>query len=109
MNIKKTLALKLAKQYLTEDDLATLLIESVEDVTQTKEEEEILFEDLRGIEGLHTYLARVMLNDKNRYFAAGSPMEQVLTKGAYNRTMYLKSKLNKKIVKPEKLASPRTA
>jgi hypothetical protein len=51
------------------------------------------------------------LSDVKRYFAAGSPMEQLQIKGAYNRTLYLRSKLrdsgeDKKVVK---LDSPRTA
>lgn len=109
MNIKKTI-LKLAKQYLTEEDIVSLFTEKFEHINRSKQEDELLFEDLRKIEGFSEYLTNTLASDKDRYFSAGSPMEQLMVKGAYNRTLYLRSKLrDRKLDKEVKLDSPRHA
>lgn len=109
MNIKRNLAKKLAKQYLTEDDLAQLLVEYVESSNQSKEEIDLMFEDLKKVEGFQEYLSNTLSADKDRYFGAGSPMEQLMVKGAYNRTLYYRSKLREKKGEVVKLESPRTS
>lgn len=109
MNIQKSIAKKLAKQYLTEEDLIKLLADIIESqpTRRGKQDDEILFEELKKVEGFQDYLSNTLIADKDRYFAAGSPMEQLMTKGAYNRTFYLRSKLREK--KEVKLDSPRHA
>lgn len=107
MNIKnaqRKLALKLAK-HLTEEDLVQLLVETVESERRNKLEDGLLFDELKKVEGFQEYLSNTLAADKDRYFGAGSPMEQLLVKGAYNRTLYLRSKLREP--KEVKLDSPR--
>lgn len=106
MKFTKELAKKLAKQYLSEDELALLLIESIETVRRNTGDDELLFEELKKMEGFQEYLTNTMVKDKDRYFMAASPMEQLMIKGALNRTLYLRSKLREK-KEVVKLDSPR--
>lgn len=106
MNIKKNIALKLAKEYLTEDDLTKLLIDCVESSRRTKQDDELLFDELKKVEGFQDYLSNTLIADKDRYFGAGTPMEQLLVKGAYNRTFYIRSKL-REVKEVQKMESPR--
>lgn len=107
----KKLIKYLAKRFLTEDDFSVLLVDSVEKTNMSKEEVELLFKDIKNIQGFHEYLNNTLDADIKRYFGAGSPMEQLQVKGAYNRTLYLRSKLREveKPEKPIKLESPRHA
>lgn len=105
--MKHKIIKKLAES-LTEDELCSLLIKSVEAKRQSKEEVELMFNDLKKVEGFQDYLTNTLVADKDRYFGAGSPMEQLMVKGAYNRTLYLRSKLREK-KDDVKLESPRHA
>lgn len=103
--MKRNIALKFA-EYLTEDDLCSLLTKHIESSKRIKTDDDILFEELKKVEGFQEYLSNTIVADKERYFNAGSPMEQLQVKGAHNRTLYLRSKLREKreVVKME---SPR--
>ena len=54
--------------------------------------EKQLFKDLAGIDGFHDYLSQALAKDIKTYFQA-SPGAQLMIKGAFNRTLYLKKKL----------------
>jgi len=103
--IKKTIKY-LASKFLTQDDFGVLLIDTVERINRSKEEDLIVLDDVKKVEGFHEYLNNMLDSDIKRYFAAGSPMEQLQVKGAYNRTLYLRSKL-REVNKVVKLESPR--
>lgn len=95
----------MARQYLTEDDICQLLVDKVSMERFSTDEEDIMWDELKKIEGFQSYLTNTMVKDKDRYFGATTPMEQLMTKGAFNRTMYIRSKLREK--KEVKLDNPR--
>ena len=78
----------------TEDDLAYRLAEKlgVQDEIDTDYEKKI-FLDLKGTDGLVQYLREAAARDKDRYFGAASKEEQLVIRGAFARTMYLKSRI----------------
>lgn len=106
MGHTKKLIKYLAKRFLTEDDFGSLLVDSVQRINRSKEEDITVFKDIKKVDGFHEYLNNTLDSDIKRYFAAGSPMEQLQVKGAYNRTLYLRSKLRESD-KPTNLESPR--
>lgn len=88
----------LEKHPLTEQELLGMYVMSLPKDCEilTKKEDISLFERLSQVEGLSDYLAMTIHKDMQRYFSAGSPMEQIQIKGAASRTIYLKSKLGLK-------------
>lgn len=62
---------------------------------------------LKGVDGIEEFIRESMSADVKRYFTAGSPMEQLLVKGAYFRMQYLLNLLQKdggkKETKPAKM------
>lgn len=60
-----------------------------------KDEERKLFEKLSEIDGFADYLRTTMAHDVQRYFVATTPMEQLLARGAFQRTLYLRGLLKK--------------
>lgn len=86
------------KTDLDEDDLVYLLASKLnidlEDEIDDEYEKKI-FSDLKNVDGFIKYLREAAARDKNRYFAAGTTQEQLIIRGSFARTMYLKSKLSK--------------
>lgn len=75
-----------------------------------RDSEKKLFEKLAEVEGFADYLREMLSNDIIRYFKATTPMEQLMARGAYSRTLYLKSLLSlKKKDKEVKFISKRHA
>lgn len=106
MNILKNIIKYLSTKYLTESEISGLLINKVDYVKRDKKEDDLLFNDLKSVEGFVEYLTNFLYSDRNRYFNATTPMEQLMIKGAYNRIMYLRSKLVE-TKSDVKLTSPR--
>lgn len=82
---------------LDEDSLAFMLAEKLNidvDDEIDEEYEKKIFKDLKGVDGLVQYLRDAAARDKNRYFAAGSAQEQLIIRGSFARTMYLKAKIS---------------
>lgn len=84
------------KPLLTEEIIYKLSLSLFSDVSEnakfTKEEEKLVAKQLFVVEGYSEYLKSVMAKDIKRYFAASSPVEQLMIKGAYNRTLYFYTK-----------------
>mgnify|MGYP001587398077 CR=1 FL=1 len=78
----------------TEDELAKMLADKlgVQDEIDSDYEKKI-FLDLKGTDGLVQYLREAAARDKDRYFGAASKEEQLVIRGAFARTMYLKSRI----------------
>ncbi len=78
----------------SEDELAYMLAEKlgVQDEIDSEYEKKI-FLDLKGTDGLVQYLREAAARDKDRYFGAASKEEQLVIRGAFARTMYLKSRI----------------
>ena len=55
-----------------------------------------VIEELRSIQELPDFLRDTMSEDVKRYFNATSPVEQLMTKGAYFRTKWLLNLIAKK-------------
>lgn len=85
------------KGFLTEEELIELSITifSYGEDTPDKEMEAEMFEDLSGVENFMEYLRQTMFNDVNRYFSASSEANRNQVKGAYSRSMYLRSRVMK--------------
>ena len=79
----------------TEDALALMLAEKlgVQDEIDLEYEKKILA-DLKGTDGLIQYLREAAARDKDRYFGAATKEEQLIIRGAFARTMYLKAKIS---------------
>lgn len=84
----------LTKLNYGEDELALMLAEKlgVQDEIDSEYEKKI-FLDLKGTDGLVQYLREAAARDKDRYFGAASKEEQLVIRGAFARTMYLKAKI----------------
>ena len=72
-----------------------------------------IFKDLATVDGLQEYLSQTLAQDLKRYFQS-PPGAQLLVKGAFNRTLYLKNKIKKhsevrrkKVEKNSKMKSKR--
>lgn len=78
----------------TEDELALALAMKlgVQDEI-TKDYEKKIFADLKGTDGLVAYLREAAARDKDRYFGAQTDAERSVIRGAFARTMYLKTKI----------------
>lgn len=79
----------------TEDELSLMLAESlgIQDEIDSEYEKKI-FSDLKGTDGLIQYLREAAAKDKDRYFGAATKEEQLIIRGAFARTMYLKSRIS---------------
>lgn len=91
---------------LTEDQVLSLYVDSVDigDLNISKEFEKKMFEKLSAIEEFPEYLRLTINRDTQRYFSSQTPLEQMMIKGASQRTLFFKSNLIKtkdaKEVKP---------
>lgn len=79
----------------TEDELSFMLAEKlgVQDNIDPEYEKKILA-DLKDTDGLVQYLRETAARDKDRYFGAATQPEQLIIRGAFARTMYLKAKIS---------------
>lgn len=80
---------------LTEDELALMLAFKLgtQDAIDPEYESKI-FADLKGTDGLVQYLREAAARDKDRYFGCTTKEEQLIVRGAFARTMYLKAKIS---------------
>lgn len=78
----------------TEDELAFALARKLGILDDIDSEyEKKIFADLKGTDGLVAYLRESAARDKDRYFGAATPAEQMMIRGSFSRTMYLKGKI----------------
>ena len=78
----------------TEDQLAYRLAEKLGVLDEIDSEyEKKIFRDLKGTDGLVQYLREAAARDKDRYFGAATKEEQLVIRGAFARTMYLKARI----------------
>ncbi len=89
----------------SEDILALWLAKKlgVQDTIDTDYEKKI-FADLKETDGLVQYLREAAARDKDRYFGVATKEEQLIIRGAFARTMYLKARISG--TEPEKLQFP---
>lgn len=83
------------KSTLTVEELSLLLAEKLKDAEPVVDEaqERALFKELKGFDGIVDYLRTTAARDIRRYFGAATKEEQLLIRGAFARTMYLKTKI----------------
>lgn len=107
----------LMTQDVSLDELCDLSIKALGNVFDTtplsKDEEYVMFKEMGKIEGLSEYMADTMSRDIKRAFGS-DPRVQEQVRGAYSRTLYFRSLMNRKSpdsepVKPEQLSSDRYA
>ena len=86
----------LNKEPLTEDELSFMLAELLLDVNDdfTSETEEKIFTQVRGVDGLVSYLRDAANKDMRRYFGATTKEEQLIIRGSYARTNYLRARIS---------------
>jgi hypothetical protein len=91
---------------LTEDELSYMLACRLGVLDEIDAEyEKKIFSDLKGTDGLVQYLREAAARDKDRYFGAQSKEEQLVIRGSFARTMYLKSKIMTVDDAPKKTAT----
>lgn len=82
------------KNLLSEDELSLMLAKKLGVLDAIDEEyEKKIFADLKGTDGLVAYLREAAARDKDRYFGATTKEEQLVIRGSFARTMYLKAKI----------------
>lgn len=95
----------------TDEEVLAIIDKSFGDIdldesTIDKEDEKKLFEELGAIEGLQEYLRKTLALDMKRHFAA-QPIQQMLIRGAFQRTAFLRKKISERSKEFTKLSSPR--
>lgn len=60
-----------------------------------REREDSIMKDMNQVDGLADYLREIAALDKDRYFAASTPQEQLIARGAFIRTVWLRSKVTR--------------
>ena len=85
----------LSEKPFTEVELSQMISDLiyVEDINIDKDFDNKVYEGLKQVEGYVEYLRIMAERDKSRYFSAQTPLEQLITKGAYSRAHYLKAKV----------------
>lgn len=85
----------LSDKPFTEGELSRMLSDLiyVEDVSIDKKFDDEIFKALKGVDGFVEYLRIMTERDIHRYFSAQTPQEQLITRGAFVRAHYLKSKV----------------
>lgn len=95
----------LSSNPFTEEELSFMLAGLLDDATEDLSDkvQEKMFTELQAITGLVDYLRRSANKDMVRYFGALTPQEQLIIRGAFARTNYLKSKIisGGKVSKPK--------
>ena len=79
----------------TEEELSYMLVSLLgdEDDELGEKEEQKIFSEAKKVEGLVEYLRRTATKDVKRYFGVPTPHEQLIIRGSFARTLYLKSKI----------------
>jgi hypothetical protein len=88
----------LKKNPLTEDEVLSLYAQTITDcydATISPKLHEQIMTALAGVEGYSDFLRATISKDMQRYFNAQTPLDQLLIKGAANRTLYFKSCIHK--------------
>lgn len=83
---------------LTEDELLMMYANTINDCNDaviTPKLQEQIMKALSNVEGYADYLRVTISKDMQRYFNAQTPVDQLLIKGAANRTLYFKSCIHK--------------
>lgn len=85
----------LTKEPFTVEELSYMLERATTKVESdfSKQEEERLFKELKTIEGFVEWLKSAAKNDKDRYFGATTPFEQLVIRGSYARTNYIAARI----------------
>ena len=80
---------------LTEEELTIMLVKlwDYEDEDVDEKEEEIIFKSLKQVEGFVQFLKSTANRDIKRYFLATTPSEQLMIRGSFSRTNYLRTKI----------------
>lgn len=79
----------------TEDELALMMAQKLNDITDEidAEYEKKIFSELKNTDGLVQYLREAANRDIKRYFGAATKEEQLIIRGSFARTSYLKTKI----------------
>lgn len=93
----------------TVDELSSMLSNKLgEFEDDMNEQAEVqVFSAARGVEGLAEYLRIAAQKDVQRYFAASTKEEQLMIRGSFARTNYLRSRIMNGGVKKTKLDGTR--
>ena len=85
----------LTKEPFSVEELSLMLEKATNEVDADfpKEEEKRLFNELKNVEGFVVWLKNAAKNDKDRYFGAQTPMEQLVIRGSYARTNYIAARI----------------
>lgn len=85
----------LSKSPFTEDELCFMLAQKMGDVEPVIEQkdEDSIFKRASEVEGLAMLLKETAYRDIRRYFGATNQNEQMIIRGAFSRTNYLRSKI----------------
>lgn len=88
----------LRKNPFSEEELSFLLVELLGDMDIKIDEkvEQKMFEEISEVEGFTEYLRITANKDIQRYFGATTPQEQLIIRGSFSRTNYLKTKITSK-------------
>lgn len=84
---------------LTTEELENKLLERYGDIPEQvidKDLEDRVIADLRNVDGFHLFLQSLMNKDIIRYFSAQEDIARHLTRGAFQRTLYLKNRMKAK-------------
>lgn len=77
-----------------EEEVLNLALDSIGDFTDLKLDkkfEKEVFDNVAGIDGVKEYLRDTIAQDVKRYFKASTDSERDQVRGAYSRTLYLRS------------------
>ena len=107
----------LETQDVTIEDISSLAIKTLgalfTNETLTKQDEYDIFDKIAEIPGVEDYFRDTMSRDLKRFFAAQDPSVQNQVRGAYSRTLYMRSLLNRKpdgsVQKPLQMGGDRYA
>lgn len=107
----------LETQDLTIEDISSLAIKTLgalfTNEILTKQDEFDIFDKIAEIPGVEDYFRDTMSRDLKRFFAAQDPSVQNQVRGAYSRTLYMRSLLNRKadgsVQKPLQMGGDRYA
>ncbi len=90
----------LETQDLSIEEISSLAIKTLGSLftneTLTKQDEYDVFDRIAEIPGADEYFRDTMSRDLKRFFAAQDPSAQNQVRGAYSRTLYMRSLLNRK-------------
>lgn len=104
--IKKESFRDLEKEPYTDQEILDMFIDTLGDLENAYTDENVeksIFKLMNEVEGVQDYFRSVMRRDIKRYMGAPTTAEQILIRGAFNRTAFMKSRLTKKETKVKSL------